>query len=152
VYLPSQVTCPPTSQKECSHQVPALHISTGSLNPCLQRLPRPKTIQRAKLFKRIDCLNCPSLRPWLEGQLHISVAVCITTRARRTNGEMHFSRTRNKNFFLVFFFCFLVLFCCCYIIFIFILCLFPLNQFVAVCIKMKEVQNIFPILIPLNQC
>jgi hypothetical protein len=134
------------------NQISPYFNKKSSSTPNLQKSCRPKTIQRAKLFKRIDCLNCPSLRPWLEGQLHISVAVCITTRARRTNGEMHFSRTRNKNFFLVFFFCFLVLFCCCYIIFIFILCLFPLNQFVAVCIKMKEVQNIFPILIPLNQC
>jgi hypothetical protein len=117
-YLPSPHRSDPAFQSSSHFK--------GSLTPYL---PRPKTTQRAKLFKRIGLwsvhhtLSCPTLRPMLyycklEVQLHVSEAVPITIEARRSNGKVHFPPSRRIRVYFCVFVLFICLFLCCLLSFI----------------------------------
>jgi hypothetical protein len=84
VDLSFQATCP-----HLTGMVPPAPCS-----PHFYRKPHPLSME-ATQTQNNQGLICPSLRPWLEQHLHLSEAVSITTRKRRTKRKAHFSLTRN---------------------------------------------------------
>jgi hypothetical protein len=105
--------------------------------PYLWRSPTPKATQRAKLFKRIDCLNCPSLRPQLEcNSAFLMLYPYQPGQEGQRNGLL--IDKKYKHFCLFFFlsvFCFVLFICCCYCwsyLGFFFGTLFLLNQFIHV--------------------